>query len=175
LTSPIAYFPENSANMVDRRVMSHGNRHAQRAPVVVTALVLSMLAGSSCQPRPAGSDTYVFEGETMGTTYTVKVVSKSLDPTALDRIKTLIGEELEDVNRKMSHYREDSELSRFNRHRDLAPFTVSPQTFRVFQEAESISRLTDGAFDVTAAPLIGRRPAARSAGRRRRRGGLPGG
>ena len=134
--------------------MSHNYHRTHGAAAVIAAVLLPALAGYSCRPKTAAGNTYVFEGETMGTTYTVKVVSEGLAPNQLDRLEKIIGEELEDVNRKMSHYREDSELSTFNRYRDAAPFPISGQTFQVFQEAESISVLTGGAFDVTAAPLI---------------------
>jgi thiamine biosynthesis lipoprotein len=124
------------------------------ATVVLAGSVFVLSGTLACQRGTDGKTTYQFEGATMGTTFTVKVVSENIDASELERLRKLIEGELEDVNRKMSHYREDSELSRFNRFRDAAPFAVSPETFQVFQDAEEISRLTGGAFDVTAAPLI---------------------
>ena len=90
----------------------------------------------------------------MGTTYTVKVVTQRLDPEDQKEIQSLIGSELRTVDEKMSTYREESEVSRFNRWRTTAPFRVSPETFTVFQEAQEVSELTGGAFDVTVGPLV---------------------
>ncbi len=123
-------------------------------PAAFVAFVAFALAASACQQSAGGRNTYVFDGATMGTTFTVKVVAESIDPSARARLQRLIEDKLEEVNQKMSHYREDSELSRFNRSRDGGPFAVSPETFEVLLRADEISLLTQGAFDVTAAPLI---------------------
>ena len=57
---------------------------------------------------------FQFQGETMGTTYTVQI---SETPSESDRlvIARVIEDTLESINSKMSNYREDSELSRLNR------------------------------------------------------------
>jgi thiamine biosynthesis lipoprotein len=90
----------------------------------------------------------------MGTTFTVKVVAESLGEDDEVRLQDLIESELESIDQKMSHYLEDSELSRFNRSRDTTPFTVSPETLEVFRHAQELSALTGGAFDVTAGILV---------------------
>jgi FAD:protein FMN transferase len=120
----------------------------------IAALFASMLALSACQTRAGERDTYVLEGDTMGTTFSVRVVAPGDDPGERARLQQLIEDRLDEVDRKMSHYRKDSELSRFNDSHNVTPFAVSPETFEVFRVAESISLLTGGAFDVTAAPLI---------------------
>lgn len=90
----------------------------------------------------------------MGTTYTVKVVEPGLDRSRLEDIRHLIEARLEDVNQKMSHYQEDSELSRFNQLSETTPFSVSPETYEVFRQAIELSTLTDGALDITVGPLV---------------------
>jgi thiamine biosynthesis lipoprotein len=62
--------------------------------------------------------------------------------------------EMEAVDASMSTYRADSEVSRFNRHPDATPFTVSAETFEVLGTALEISARTGGAFDVTVGPLV---------------------
>ena len=54
----------------------------------------------------------------------------------------------------MSHYRADSEVSRFNRHQATTPFDVSAETFEVIAAAQRIAELTGGAFDITVGPLV---------------------
>ena len=104
--------------------------------------------------RPGGeAEPLRFQGETMGTTYTVQIAETMSESDRIAVART-IDEALEDVNRKMSNYLEDSELSRLNRTGPGEPVTVSPETFDVFLESQHISELTEGAFDVTVAPLV---------------------
>jgi len=100
-------------------------------------------------PRPPA----VFTGPALGTHYTVKVVDapRSLDLEALDK---QIRRELDRVDALMSTYKEDSELSRFNRWDRDDWFTVSPETAEVIDEALHVGRLTGGAFDVTVGPVV---------------------
>jgi len=95
----------------------------------------------------------VFSGPTMGTTYTVKLVDL---PSSADaqRLEEEIRRELELVDRLMSTYRADSELSQLNRFEGTGWFEVSPETAAVIHQAVCIGRLTQGAFDVTVGPLV---------------------
>ena len=54
----------------------------------------------------------------------------------------------------MSDYRAESVVSRFNRERGTNWFAVPADTARVVREALEISRRTEGAFDITVAPLV---------------------
>ena len=54
----------------------------------------------------------------------------------------------------MSTWRADSELSRFNHSQNTNWFAVSGETARVTAEAQRISKLTEGAFDVTVLPFL---------------------
>ena len=92
-------------------------------------------------------------GKTMGTTYSVKLAAppQDLDQTALARE---IGDILQTVDRRMSTYRPDSELSRFNVAAAGTWMPVSNDTWAVIDEALRVSRLTDGAFDPTVGPIV---------------------
>lgn len=91
-------------------------------------------------------------GQTMGTTYMVKIFDP---PNELsDDWKLQIDAELRRVNDQMSTYLESSELSRFNRSELTEWFEVSPETAMVVAKSLEIFELTDGAFDVTIAPLV---------------------
>lgn len=92
-------------------------------------------------------------GQTMGTGYSVKF-SAPLDGTPDTELKREIDQLLATVNRSMSHYDPDSELSRFNRSTLSADFAVSDDLHRVVSDALRISVLSQGAFDVTVAPLV---------------------
>lgn len=92
-------------------------------------------------------------GETMGTTYNIKL-GRQLTETERDAIDAAVERVLERIDSLMSTYRDDSELMRFNRHRSTTPFEASPETIEVIANSLAVSRLTDGAFDVTVAPLV---------------------
>ncbi len=104
--------------------------------------------------RPGGEvEPLRFQGETMGTRYTVQIAEALSESDRIATART-IEKSLENVNRKMSSYLDDSELSRLNRTGAGESITVSPETFDVFLESQRISELTEGAFDVTVAPLV---------------------
>lgn len=54
----------------------------------------------------------------------------------------------------LSLYRPESEIAAVNRAADRAPVRVSPEVFGLLEHAVLLSRLTDGAFDITVAPLL---------------------
>lgn len=89
----------------------------------------------------------------MGTTYTVKLVGEH-DEAHLREIRTATAAILESVNARMSTYIDDSELSKLNQSRSSEWIPVSDELFFVINEAQHISRLTDGAFDITVGPLV---------------------
>jgi thiamine biosynthesis lipoprotein len=61
---------------------------------------------------------------------------------------------LEDVNRLMSDYRPDSEISRLNDLPADEGLHVSSETFYCLERAVEVSRASGGAFDVTCRPLV---------------------
>ncbi len=92
-------------------------------------------------------------GSTMGTYYSIKLIEQEGLPSEV-ALQKEIDRRLELVNDQMSTYREDSELSQFNQHRSSEPFEVSADTATVVREAIRLSKLTDGALDVTVGPLV---------------------
>ncbi len=118
------------------------------------ALLPVLLCAGACLPAADGPAVHVFDGPTMGTTFAVRVVADDLDDERLATLRTAIEETLAAVDRRMSTYRPESEVSRFNRARTTDPFPVSADTLAVLRHAREISELTGGAFDVTVGPLV---------------------
>jgi len=109
--------------------------------------------------QDAAADLIEIPGFTMGTTYMVKVVKNNRGKPADTHkaTKTLsagIADRLDAVNRQMSMWREDSEISRFNRRRETGWFEVSADTARVVAEALETGNKSGGAFDITVGPLV---------------------
>ena len=88
----------------------------------------------------------------MGTRYNVSVVAA--EPLDRERLRAAVEDPLNRVDRAMSTYRDDSELSRFNRHASTEPFLLSAETFAVFEAAQAVSEASAGAFDITVGPLV---------------------
>ncbi len=118
------------------------------------ALLPVLLCAAACLPAGDGPAVHVFEGPTMGTTFAVRVVADDLDDARVAALRTTIEQTLAGVDERMSTYRPESEVSRFNRAHTTDPFRVSADTLAVLRHALEISELTDGAFDVTVAPLV---------------------
>ena len=96
---------------------------------------------------------YVIRGRTMGTTYMVKVVAGDIGE--LGSVKAKIDRRLEEINRSMSTYQKDSEISRFNRLKKAGQkFKISSDFFKVMMAGQKIHRLSDGAWDGTVKPLV---------------------
>lgn len=98
--------------------------------------------------------TVAFSGSTMGTTYSVKVVGRNLNPSHKAGIEKAATAAMEAVNQSMSTYLKDSELSRFNAFNNTEPFALSAPILTVLKMAQDISELTHGQFDVTVGPLV---------------------
>lgn len=100
---------------------------------------------------PSETGVSEFHGETMGASYTVKIAPPVADEASVARA---IQDQLDNVDGKMSTYKPDSELSRFNVRASTEPFQFSEDTFEVIQISQRISEQTRGAFDITVGPLV---------------------
>lgn len=89
----------------------------------------------------------------MGTRYAV-VLASPIEDALRAKLAELIKIELAAINKAMSTYDARSELSQFNRRRDLGWVAASPGLLEVLASASSISASTQGAFDVTVGPLV---------------------
>ena len=105
------------------------------------------------------------DGMTMGTRYSVKLIAPARAVRGRD-LHTEIDRTLSAIDRAMSTYNPDSELSQLNRNLDPGRLETSPGIFAVVNQALRLSARTNGAFDVTVGPLVelwGFGPAVRGA------------
>jgi thiamine biosynthesis lipoprotein len=111
-------------------------------------IVALSLAASAC-----GKTEHVLTGRTMGTTYSVKVVTGYFG--SVSGLQQKIDRRLQEINQSMSPYLKDSEISRFNRFQETgAEFPISEDFLRVMQLAARIYELSEGAWDGTVNPLV---------------------
>lgn len=121
------------------------------AKVRLIALWLIVILLSACSADVV--EPVRIHGATMGTTYSV-TLPQLPDGLNQDDVKQQFDALLLEVNQEMSTYQADSVISSFNRSITTDWFPVSSQFARVSQTALELSRLTDGAYDITVGPLI---------------------
>lgn len=116
-------------------------------PVILVALFLT----SGCTPT---EQVIRISGPTMGTSYHISWVGIP-DSAEQERIKKLVDERLADINRLMSTYDPESELSVINREgTGDGWYDVSIDLYRVLLMSTIVNRASDQAFDITVGPLV---------------------
>lgn len=118
--------------------------------LTTTALASVALLISACSEHHAE---HYYQGASMGTSWSLKLVEK-MESAQFDALIGQIGAELNRVEQLMSTYIKASEVSRFNDARSTEWQAVSPAVVEVVAAAQEVSTLTDGAFDITVAPLV---------------------
>ncbi|MBI1375487.1 MAG: FAD:protein FMN transferase ApbE [Phycisphaera sp.] len=163
----------------------YGGRRWKRAIVPAIALVVIAIAAIDAMVRQRDNEdlrvsrVMALHGQTMGTTWTITLAGNpdhdadtdakpALPPgVTLDDVRDQIQTRLDEIDGAMSTWINSSEVSAFNAYTGDDWFDVSNDTATVVAEALRVSEATDGAFDVTVAPLVdlwgfgpGGRPAA---------------
>ncbi|MDO4697787.1 MAG: FAD:protein FMN transferase [Pasteurellaceae bacterium] len=115
---------------------------------------LFTLCLTACQKDP---EQITLQGKTMGTTYSVKYIDdgslKNLPKS--EQVQQQLDALLKEVNRQMSTYQKDSEISQFNQLQESEKFYPIADDFAlVVQEAIRLNKITEGALDVTIGPLV---------------------
>lgn len=88
----------------------------------------------------------------MGTTYTI--VAYHSDRRTLETAVDEACAEIQRIDSFLSHYRQDSELSRVNREAAQRPVPVSQELFDLLVACQRYSQQSQGAFDITVGPLV---------------------
>ncbi|WP_368494369.1 FAD:protein FMN transferase [Neisseria sp.] len=127
--------------------------HVKSLTFRLIALLTVSAALSACGGAP---ETATVSGETMGTTYTVKYLANPGEPLPDPKqIQAGFDKILQEVNRQMSTYQTDSEISRFNRMKASdGSMAVSADFATVVAEAVRLNLITEGTLDVTVGPLV---------------------
>jgi thiamine biosynthesis lipoprotein len=122
----------------------------RRAPVRPEALlVLLALSAASC----GSGKEHRIAGRTMGTTYHVTLVTPWYRSTI--GLQERIDRRLEEIEQRLSTYREESEVNRFSRFpRTGEEFPVSRDFLQVMTTAARVYALSGGAWDGTVRPLV---------------------
>jgi thiamine biosynthesis lipoprotein len=118
----------------------------------VLLLCAAVLAGILLRkPLPAQVE---FSGAAMTTAWNVKIVEDNLSDSQKNRIEKLINSKLDFVNIHMSGYHKGGDIYRINVAPSGRAVRVLPQVIDILIKAQHFSEITEGAFDITAGPLI---------------------
>lgn len=94
----------------------------------------------------------VIQGETMGTFYSIKLIDeKNIDK---EELKYQIDTLLIAINDSMSTYIPNSELSKLNQSTSTDWQTISQDLFNVIDFSQTMSDISNGAFDISVGPLV---------------------
>jgi FAD:protein FMN transferase len=114
---------------------------------ILFILFLTLTALFSCKERKA--EIVSFTGFTQGTTYSIVYENnRNISP---DAMKEKTEKILHDFDMSLSLYKDSSIICRLNRNEDVLPDTFFTE---VFEKSALVSKMTNGAFDITVAPLV---------------------
>ena len=88
----------------------------------------------------------------MACLYTIDAYAADADRLRITLERAL--DEVDRIDRLMSHYKPESPLSRINREAARSPVSVEPELFDFIAESLEYSRNSAGAFDITVGPLM---------------------
>lgn len=123
-------------------------RNLLQGACLVSALVVAL---SGCDSNPERVE--VLTGPTMGSTFTIKYVHNASTPAA-DAVGVAVQSILDEVDRQMSTYRLDSDIARFNQSPANTCMPMPQPVLDLVQYGDELSRISDGAFDLTLGPLL---------------------
>lgn len=114
-------------------------------------LVPLTLHPDSLPGHPVGAVMHVLQGETMGTTWSLRALaSEAVKP----RLQMGAQQVLDLVVSQMSHWQEQSDLGRYNHAAAGSWLKLQPEFFEVLTAAQRYADESAGAFDPTVGPLV---------------------
>ena len=96
----------------------------------------------------------MLQGKTMGTTYNIALVHSKDKVIDTAKLQSQIDKLLLDFNQHVSTYVPDSQISVFNRLADTSWSKVHEDFISIVKASQAVSRLSDGAFDISISPLV---------------------
>jgi thiamine biosynthesis lipoprotein len=115
---------------------------------------LCLLAAPPGAPAIPQARLYHHEANRMSMACLYAIDAYGPDDRGLPRILDEAFDEVDRIDRLMSHYKADSALSRVNREAARRPVVVERELFDFIAEAMRYNQQSNGAFDVTVGPLM---------------------
>jgi thiamine biosynthesis lipoprotein len=125
----------------------------RRSGIAVCLSVVALgISFPGCERESASPPHDQHSREVMGTLANVTAYAR--DRTTAQAAVEAAYARLDDVNRLMSDYVDNSEIGRLNQCRPGQTVSLSPETFEVLQKGTEIASTSGGAFDFTCRPLV---------------------
>lgn len=128
-------------------------RTIKRAAAAITAAIMAAVFISSCGSR----GDIIVEEKTLLMGAPVSIKAHLTDASGRSRARQVIQRafaEIKKLDDLFSVYNPDSEISRINKLRKKERLLISPEAFHLINNSLVFSELTEGAFDITAKPLV---------------------
>lgn len=91
------------------------------------------------------------KGQAFGTTWNIRWRGEPADGK---KLQSTVSAELERIESSLSHWRSNSAVSRFNLATTTQPIEMPAELVQLVARALEISAVSEGAFDITVAPLV---------------------
>lgn len=127
-----------------------GSTRAPARPAARLLLACALLVLGACSRAP---EPIVLGGPTMGTSWSVRLAAPPPD-ISVTELRAGIEAILETINAEMSTFREDADITRFNRAPAGTRMQIPEDFAFVLGEALALAEATGGAFDPTVGPLV---------------------
>ena len=114
-----------------------------------TLLILAATSITGCDQQNVSLN---LDGPTMGTHWSVRLAECS--DSQCKNLHADIEHRLFELNQNLSHYEADSEVWRFNQSASVEWRSISQDLATVIGYAQKVSKISDGAFDITVAPAV---------------------
>jgi len=144
------------------RVLGRDSKTGAQAPVLLSAirrailLALMVVLVACCPPSPVQPSRQAVRVSGLAffsMPWQVQVADLPATVTR-EQLQQRLQNRLDTVNAVLSTYQSDTEVMRFNRQPPGAWIAISPLLSRGIARAQSVSRDTQGAYDITVAPLV---------------------
>ena len=118
---------------------------------VGVGLAATDLKPTVTQNMPTISGLTEMSGQAFGTTWRVRFRTGALDFT---RLRERIAAEVQRIEESLSHWSPGSATAEFNANETTLEMEVPAELIQLVAHAQELSRATDGAYDITVAPLV---------------------
>jgi len=113
-------------------------------------ICLALLALAACDSSLPQLD---LDGSALGTSFVVSIVEPP-DNLDAEQLRNDLVAVLQSVDELASTWRDDSELTVFNADHSIDWIPVSHEFCLLLERSQEVSKVTDGAFDLTIGPLV---------------------
>jgi thiamine biosynthesis lipoprotein len=127
--------------------------------VIAAFLLLGSAAHAQVPVAPPVNSSLIydtFSHAAMATEFEIILYGRPGDthPSSLRAIADEAFAAIDDLENRISNWKENSQVSHINRHAAEAPVHASPDVIGLIAQAKDIWRDTDGAFDISVGPLL---------------------